>query len=880
MTVIEKKPIQLSAYNPPEFFISTVHLTFELDVKETVVHSKIHFEKNPIYSKKCSLKLNGRNLKLIELLIDDRKLHQDEYAISDSILEIFSVPDAFVLQTSCLISPEKNTELYGVYQSNGFICSHNEPEGFRNITYFLDRPDVMAKFTTTLIGSEKEFPVLLSNGNLIEKKQLPNEKHSATWEDPFKKPCYLFALVAGKLDSIHDTYITKSEKKIDLAFYTEPGKKERARFGMECLKNAMRFDEEVFGLEYDLSCYMIVAVDFFNMGAMENKGLNIFNTTTCFADPLTATDDNFLRVETVIGHEYFHNWSGNRIGVRDWFQLTLKEGLTVFRDQEFTSYLHDRAVKRIEDVVKLRARQFPEDQGPTAHPIQPKEYIEINNFYTPTIYDKGAEVVRMLKTLLGDETFFKGVSIFFQRYDGIAATIENWIEAMESASLKDLKQFTRWYHQYGTPVVEVDYEYDEKEKKLVMNVSQSAHPNHSSLTYLPYHFPLKVGLIDLKGNPLHFFIKGARKENDSVILEIKELEETFVFEEVSQECVPSINRNFSAPIILNVDMSFHDYAHLACYDKDPFNQYESFQKLAVQLLQEQVVQYEANNQMSCDSRFLALFGKILKHEHLSYAMKAKILKLPDENEIALSQDTISAQGNTIARKFFIQEIAKVFEKELKELYAKLSSSGQYIFSSEEIGKRRLKNLCLSYLASLETREEITLVKKQFDEAKHMTDQFAALEALSNIHCPEKTEALEQFYDRFKSDSLTLIKWVAVQAASKLPDTLESLKKLVHSKGFEPKMPNHIRALYMTLAENTSVFHDPSGEGYEFYFQALQAVDQFNPQTAALMAQSLKRIHQLSSTQKKTFKKSLEQLLGRYELSSNVLEILTKIKASC
>lgn len=880
MIANEKKPVILADYTAPTHFISDVHFTFELDLKETIVHAKIHFFSNPSNRNSEKLVLNGRNLKLLELILDEKELAPSEYTIEGDFLKIHQVPDAFVLKTKVAISPVANTELYGVYYSNGFICSHNEPEGFRNITYFLDRPDVMAKFTTTLIGSKEEFPVLLSNGNLIEKKDLKEGKHQAIWEDPFKKPCYLFALVAGKLDSIHDQFITKSKRPIQLSFYTEPGKKDRAIFAMECLKNAMKFDEEVFGLEYDLNCYMIVAVDFFNMGAMENKGLNIFNTTTCFADPKTATDDNFLRVETVIGHEYFHNWSGNRIGVRDWFQLTLKEGLTVFRDQEFTCYLHDRSVKRIEDVVKLRARQFPEDQGPTAHPIQPKEYIEINNFYTPTIYDKGAEVVRMMKTLLGDEKFYQGLKIFFERYDGTAATIENWLSAMEKASGKDLSQFSRWYHQFGTPLVTVSYEYLEKEKTLKLNVSQKNHPDHQLLPNLPYHFPLKVGLIDIKGTPVHFHINGARIEKHSAVLEINESNQTFIFENVDRECIPSVNRDFSAPVIIDLDMSFHDLAILASSDADAFNRYESFQKIAVQLIQEQVVRYEADEALECDSRFLSLFGKILKDESLSDAMKAKLLKLPEENEIALSQIVISPQGNYEVRKYFSFEIAKAFEHDLSTLYQKLNDRHTYEFSSSAIGKRRLKNLCLYYLSTLGHYPIVRKIKEQFDHALHMTDQFAALELLTQLECPEKDQALSHFYEKFSDDSLTLIKWIAVQAGSKLTGTLKSLEKLTHTKGFDSKMPNHIRALYMVLAENLSVFHDPSGEAYRFYFEALFKVDQFNPQTAALMAQSLKRIHQLNSNQKKTFKKALDELLDNYTLSSNVLEILSKIRGSC
>jgi aminopeptidase N len=873
----EQKPVRLVDYQVPDYLVSTVHLTFELHEKETLVASKIHFQRNIKSSNQAKLVLNGVSLKLIEVVLDEKVLTEADYQLDATTLTISNVPDAFILKIKNRIRPDQNTALYGIYESNGFICSHNEPEGFRNITYFPDRPDIMAKFTTTLIADEKKFPVLLSNGNLIERKKLPHGKHQAIWEDPFAKPCYLFALVAGKLDVLEDVYITKSKKKVDLAFYTEPGKTDRAKFAMQCLKNAMRFDEEVFNLEYDLSCYMIVAVDFFNMGAMENKGLNIFNTTTCFADEKTATDDNFSRVETVVGHEYFHNYSGNRIGVRDWFQLTLKEGLTVFRDQEFTCYLHDRVVKRIEDVTKLRYRQFPEDQGPTSHPIQPKEYIEINNFYTPTIYDKGAEVVRMLKTLLGDEIFFKGCKIFFERYDGIAATIESWIDAMQMASNKDLEQFRRWYHQNGLLNVEVESFYDESKKTILLKVKQSI-INGSSQQ--PLYFPLKVGLIDMQGKPLHFHVQNSRKEKDSYILEVKERTQEFVLEEVSQESVVSINRDFSAPCVLKNNISVHDLCHLASYDTDFFNRFESFQTLAKMFMQEQIIAMESNQQMVVDTRFLALFGKLLKEPLLSHAMKAKLLKLPEENELSLDQEVIAIDGNYAVRKFFCQVIAKYFEKDFLDLYEKLYDEADYVFDGPHVAKRRLMNLCLFYLSFIPSEETPKLIFNQFEKAKNMTAQYAALELLCQMECKERKAALDHFYKQFESDPLVLIKWLVAQAQSKLPTTLDDLKRLTAMKGFQKKMPNHIRALYMTFAENTSIFHDSEGLGYAFYFDALKDVDSFNPQTAALMAQSLKRVYQLPYQHKKVFKEAVSNLMEQVKLSSNVLEILNKLKSSC
>jgi aminopeptidase N len=865
--------LYLRDYQPPYFHISEAHLTFHLDHHYTKVHSRLHCHRSALNGEKKPLFLNGIGLQLIELIVDEKVLGEDQYQISDEGITLHDVPDNFVIKIKNGINPSKNKALYGLYESNGFICSHNEPEGFRNITFFIDRPDVFAKITTTLIGDKNRFPVMLANGNLIEKKSLSEGLHQVTYEDPFPKPCYLFACVAGKLDEKKEVYRTMSGKNVDLLFYTEPGKSDRALFALECLKNAMRFDEEVFKLEYDLSCYMIVAVDFFNMGAMENKGLNIFNTATCFADPHFATDDNFARVETVVGHEYFHNYSGNRVGVKNWFQLTLKEGLTVFRDQEFTCYLHDRTVKRIEDVTKLRSRQFLEDLGPTAHPILPKSYVEINNFYTPTIYDKGAEVVRMKKTLLGDELFYKGCQLFFERNDGLPATVEDWLSAMETASQRSLEQFRRWYDQSGLLSLEADWEYQPQHQRIELTIRQKMiNGSHSD----PLLFPFKIGCLTLSGQPGHFFVRDCRREQDSAILEVSKKEQVFYLEEVQEEMVLSLNRDFSVPCLLKASLSAHDRCHLALHDTDGFNRFEAMQTFAKEVMQAAVVQAESNEPITVDTRFLALVKEILFDPTLTMALKAKLLKLPTENELALEQEVISIKGNHAALIAYSQAIAHHFQKEWRDLFNTLSQAASYHYDQDQVGARRLKNLALYYISHLEISDAASMISRSYFHASNMTERYAALELLCQLEVEEQDKALEHFYCEFSHDPLVMIKWLACQAQSYLPGTLDRVKKLTQVQGVNMKLPNHIRALMITFCDNTVVFHDALGAGYEFYFDVLADVDGFNSQTAAILAQALKRMSKMPSSQKEIFRQKASAMMNRVKLSKNVLEVLEKM----
>ncbi|MGZ3634171.1 MAG: aminopeptidase N, partial [Parachlamydiaceae bacterium] len=574
----DPKPVLLKNYTPPNYLIKKVHLCFDLEDEKTLVTSKMDFIRNPESTSNFSLVLNGEELKLHSIKLDGRLLSDAEYDVDEKILTIHNPPQAFTLQIENEINPKKNTALEGLYKSGGIFCTQNEPEGFRRITYFLDRSDVMAKYTTKIMADQKRYPILLSNGNEIGRGSLDNGRHWVEWQDPFAKPSYLFALVAGDLGLVSDTFTTMSGRKIDLRIYCDKGNEGKCAHAMQSLIKAMRWDEEVFGLEYDLDIYMIVAVDAFNMGAMENKGLNIFNTSCVLGDPSTATDANYARIETVIAHEYFHNWTGNRVTCRDWFQLTLKEGLTVFRDQEFSSDMQSRAVKRIEDVMTLRGRQFAEDAGPTAHPIKPKSYLEVNNFYTATVYNKGAEVIRMIQTLIGKEVFCRGITKYFELYDGQAVTTEDFIYAMEQVSGRNFTQFRRWYSQAGTPIVEIDSQYDANKKTLSLCVKQRCEPTADNSEKEPFHFPLALGLLGKDGHDLPLQIAGKRLSQS--LIEIAQPEETFVFENVEELPVLSINRNFAAPIKIEMDVSKSDLLFLMAHDSDPFNRWEAGQKLA------------------------------------------------------------------------------------------------------------------------------------------------------------------------------------------------------------------------------------------------------------------------------------------------------------
>ncbi|MBS4167945.1 aminopeptidase N [Parachlamydia sp. AcF125] len=867
------KPIYLADYRPPDYLIETVDLHFELEDEKTTVASKLFIKQSEI-GKGAPLVLNGESMQLLSIKVDGKPLAESQYQLDEKRLTIPFLPASCILEIVTQINPQANTALDGLYKSGGIFCTQNEPEGFRRITYFLDRPDVMSKYTTTIVANKERFPLLLSNGNLIGKGDLVGGKHWAQWEDPFAKPCYLFALVAGDLGCVEDVYTTRSGRKVDLKIYCDKGNESKCQHAMQSLIYSMKWDEDVFGLEYDLDIYMIVAVDSFNMGAMENKGLNIFNTNCVMADAASATDDNFTRVEKVIAHEYFHNWTGNRITCRDWFQLTLKEGLTVFRDQEFSA---DRgSVHRIEDVQALRELQFAEDAGPMAHPIKPSSYIQINNFYTTTVYKKGAEVIRMIRTLIGKENFRRGIDRYFELYDGQAVTTDDFVHAMEWASGKDLTtQFKRWYTQSGTPHLDLSFKYDAANKRFEMTVEQSCAPTPDGSEKLPFYFPFKVGLLNDKGESLSFIPPNSSEKMTEAVLCISQAKETFIFEDVFSKPIPSVNRDFTAPITLAAPYSRRDYALLMAYDPNQFNRWDASQTLATQVLLEMVEDLHEGLDPMMDEDFMGAFGKTLADPSLDKALKARLLSLPSEEMLHQKQKEIDFDAVHLMREFAILELATRYEEELLNTYKECHSDVEYTFDAVSVGNRALKNLCLFYLSATYKPEFTQLCEQQFLKAKNMTDHFSALALLNQIDSPVRQKALDQFYERWKHDPLVMCKWLSVQAFCKLDGALERVKALTKAPPFDFKVPNLVRALFVSFMDNHVHFNANNGEGYAFLADTILYLDPINSQMAAKLAGGFKKYAKLDFLRKKAMKEQLERILAHKNISNNVYEIVYK-----
>lgn len=860
----ENKPQakHLKDYKKPDFSISEVHLTFELDDTQTIVTSELEV-KRETSDENAALILHGERLKLLSVQIDDSKLSQEAYSVDEKKLTIAKVPNQFKLKTKVEINPVKNTFLDGLYKSKGIFCTQNEPEGFRKITYFLDRPDVMSIYTTKIIAEKAKYPILLSNGNKIDFGDLDEKRHYAVWNDPFKKPAYLFALVAGDLSCIEDEYIRRSGKPVKLQIFCEKGAEDKCTFSMEALKKSMKWDEDVFDLEYDLDIFMIVAVEAFNAGAMENKGLNIFNISCILADINTATDDNFIRVEKVIAHEYFHNWTGDRVTLRDWFQLTLKEGLTVFRDQEFTSDMHSRAVHRIENVSILRAHQFAEDAGPTSHPIRPPSYIEMNNFYTTTVYDKGSEIIRMVYTLIGKESFFKGMKKYFELYDGKAVTCDDFIHAMELGSGKNLSQFKRWYEQKGTPNLSVSFEYYPEDKKFKIKTEQSNPKEGKDAP--PLHFPLTIGLLNEDGKDYSI----------NNLLEIKEKSQTFTFENIDQKPYVSLNRDFSAPIKIRSPLDIKDYLFLMAHDSNEFNRWESAQEVAMQIMLSLVDTWNNKTPVNLSADYISSFGLLLQDHEIDPSFKALALSLPTESLMGQRQNEIQFNDNYSVREWVKEELANAHEELFLEIYHKLNIEKPYQIEAKQMGERKLKNTCLSFLCQLNKSEYSDLCMSQFKQANNMTDQFAALSILNRLDLPERREAMELFYKKWRKEVLVITKWFSLEALSPLPGALSRVQNLIKDPAFDYKIPNISRAVLGSFFENHIHFHALDGSGYAFASEQIALLDEINPSVAARLSAAFRKYPKLDAKRKEMMKASLEKLLSKKNLSRNAFEIISK-----
>lgn len=868
----QAQTIRLQDYTVPDYFISKVALKIKLGEEITVVQSHLSMMINPASQKKSpALVLQGESLTLISVILNGVRLREDQYSLTDSTLTIPNVPEAFELEIETNIKPQENTALSGLYKSSGNFCTQCEAEGFRRITYFLDRPDVMTCFTTTIIADKSRYPILLSNGNLMAKGDLPEGQHWVQWEDPFKKPSYLFALVAGQLELLEDHFVTQSGRKIALCIYVEKGNQDKCAHAMQAVKKAMRWDEVHYGREYDLDTYMIVAVSDFNMGAMENKGLNIFNTKYILAKPETATDADYVHIESVIAHEYFHNWTGNRITCRDWFQLSLKEGLTVFRDQSFTADMTSKTVARIQDVNMMRIRQFPEDAGPLAHPVQPDAYLEINNFYTATVYNKGAEVIRMMQTILGESLFRQGMDLYFTRHDGFAVTIEDFVKAMEDASKIDLTQFRLWYKQAGTPMITVSDHYDAAKKAYTLTMHQSCPATPGQADKKVMQIPVKIGLLDQSGKEIPI------KQS---ILNLKNQTQSFQFDDVVSKPIPSLLRNFSAPVKIQYDYSDAELQTLFKHDADQFNRWEAGQKYAINLALRLIKTHQQGGTLSMPKEFIATFQHILQSPIEDKSLLAAMLTLPSEIYMSEQMEVIDVDAIHAVSEFMALEIAKQAKPLLLNCYQKNHDKAKpYHFSNEEMGKRDLKNRCLAYLMLLpETDIHEQLGLQQFKDAlsNNMTDAIAALACLSNVNYSLRPQVLAEFYKAWQTEALVVDKWFAIQAGSRLPGTLAHVKELLKHPAFDIKNPNKVYALIGVFGQhNLAQFHTIDGSGYQFLSDVIQELDVLNPQVAARMIKPLIDWKRYDVKRQKLMRAPLEIIAKNKKISKDVYELVNK-----
>ena len=870
--------IYLKDYQAPAYWVDTVDMTFELAAPQTRVTTTLSVRRNDAVANKATpLVLDGHDLKLVSVHVNGKALSKDEYVVDEESLTIKSVPAAFELQIVVEIAPAQNTALEGLYASSKMLCTQCEAEGFRRITYFPDRPDVMCRFRVKLIADKTTYPVLLCNGNPVEKGELPDNQHYVIWEDPSLKPSYLFALVAGDLKYIEDEFTTMSGRKVQLRLYTEGENIHKCDHAMASLKQAMAWDEQTYGREYDLDNYMIVAVNDFNMGAMENKGLNIFNASCVLASPETATDDDFYNIQSIIGHEYFHNWSGNRVTCRDWFQLSLKEGFTVFRDQEFSADLNSRAVKRIDDVNVLRTVQFAEDSGPLAHPVRPDHYIEISNFYTVTVYNKGAEVVRMIRTLLGAEGFRKGTDLYFSRHDGQAVTCDDFVRAMEDANGVDLAQFKHWYSQAGTPELRVSGEYNKATQTYTLHVAQSTAATPGQSDKQPFHIPLAIGLLDAAGRDIPLHLQGHGQSGARhIVLDVRKQAQEFVFTDVKSQPVVSALRGFSAPVKLKLQRSEEELAFLLAHDSDAFNRWDAGQQLAVQELLRQIKAYQAGEPLPEPVALKEALRKAMADAHIDKMLLSQILTLPSESYLADQLDVVDVDAIYHARLFTRRYLVSELHEQFLALYTQNSHDKPYTFNSQAMAARALKSVCLGYLAESQQPQEYERCYAQFAAANNMTDQQAALSCLSQHDTPLRVQALDEFYARWLNDAQVVDKWLGIQARSRLPETLTMVKNLMQHPAFTLKNPNKVRALLGNFCRGNPVrFHAADGSGYAFLSENVLTLDKLNPQIAARLVQAMIRWQRYDEQRQALMKANLQEILDTPGLSRDTYEVVAR-----
>lgn len=869
------KTLKLSDYKKSNYLIPDLDLSFDLFEDHTIVINKMTVLRNPDSEEADQiLRLNGEKLELLSVKMNDKTLESSDYKLSDKLLEINGLQDSNQIEITTKIYPHKNTSLEGLYKTGKMFCTQNEAEGFHKITYFLDRPDIMSSYNCSISASKEKYPILLSNGDCVHREELENGRHMTKWHDPHKKPCYLFALVAGDLCFIKDKFTTKSGRNVSLEIYSEYGTEDKLDYAMQALKDSMKWDEERFDLEYDLDTYMIVAASDFNAGAMENKGLNIFNTKYVLANRKTATDTDFYGIQSVIGHEYFHNWTGNRVTCRDWFQLSLKEGLTVFRDQEFSGDLNSKAVERIYSVIRLRSHQFAEDAGPTAHPIRPEQVISMNNFYTLTVYEKGAEVIRMMHTLLGEEKFQKAMKLYFERHDGTAATCEDFVSAMEDASGTDLKQFRNWYSQAGTPEVKAETKFIDG--KFTISLEQKCGPSPGQENKKDFHIPIVVGFLNSNGNELNpnYSDSNITKVHNGYILNLKNSKQEFVFTDFSSEPKLSINRHFSTPIRLNYQQSDEDLSFLAQNDNDYFNRWEAIFNIAKKDILRIVEDVRAKTEAKISENLINAYKKCLELADTDPSFVALAISLPDQKFMRQLYVTLPSRELIEAYKICSHQIAKNLESELKSCYDKMSAKAEDKFGLEFQGEHSLQSKCLEYLNTLNNEEYAAEAKRLINSDKGMTMEVTGLNALKyNTNKVHFEDALNSFYEKWNSDKLVLNKFFQFASSTESLDSLEHLKSALNKPEFSIKTPNSI---YSTLGifSTSLAFHAIGKEAYDFYTDKLIEVDKINPSVAARLASGFNDWKRQIPENQDHLKQCLEKIIAA-KVSDNTFEIIDK-----